>query len=811
MSAQGAFSDWPACLRTVVQACLASRFPMAVWRGAELTAVYNDAYAYLLGARHPAALGRPAFEGWGGCWRHFASQASEVLARGTSTWNERTYMAMERQGTLVDVWLTWSLSPVRDDDGNVRAVLCAMTDDTAAELVDREREQLERAEVALFAARTRLENILSAAEIGTWSLDLRTGRLDSDRNVAEFHALGETDLRDRGPSAFVDRVHPEDAPLLEAALTRAHDTGAFFEPTYRIVRPDGSIRWIANRGRVITDETGEPSSIDGVAIDVTDRHLAEERRRQSEERLALATRAAELGIIEWNAVCDVSVWENARAYSIFGRDPCLGPLNLRQALEAGIVHPDDIPKFELAMKAASRPDGIFKLTTRIRRQNDGAWRWLELAGVLASSVDGMPLKLVAVVADITERKRAEAERAMLLDSERAARGEAERVSRMKDEFLATLSHELRTPLNAILGWAQLLKSETLTGATRSQAVETIDRNARLQTRLIEDLLETSRIISGKVRLDLQTIDLADVVQAAAESAQPAATVKGVRLTPVIDAGGCHVCGDPARLQQVVTNLLSNAIKFTPVGGHVLVRLVQGPCEARVVVRDNGSGIAPDFAPFLFDRFAQAEPSHTRRFGGLGLGLSIVKQLVEMHGGEVAAASDGPGKGATFTVTLPLTMRRTATSEGVAGEAPAHAERSFRLDARKLTGIKILVVDDEADARDLMKRVLETREAMVVTAASAAVGLELVERFRPDVVLSDIGMPGIDGYDFIRQVRALGPTRGGAVPAIAVTAFARAEDRDRALRAGYQSHLPKPMQVFDLIEAIVASTGPRAQA
>ncbi len=803
MKAQDLTSDWPACLHTVVEVCLASRFPMAVWRGPELTAIYNNAYAYLLGARHPASLGRPAAEGWGECWRHFAAQAQEVVTLGTATWNERTYMALERNGTLVDVWFTWSLSPIRDQDGRVCAILCTMTDDTAAELADRERAEVERAEAALFASRARLENILSAAEVGAWSLDLRTGRLDSDRNVAEFHGLGEADLRNRGPSAFVDRIHPEDAPRLEAALTRAHDTGDFFDPIYRIVRSDGSIRWIANRGRVISDEKGEPVSIDGVAIDVTERQLAEQRLRQSEERLALATGAAELGIIEWNAVSDVSLWENARTYEIFGRDPSAGPLNRRQAIEAGIVHPDDVQKLDLALKAASRPGGVFKLISRIKRQNDGAWRWLELAGALSTTADGKPLKLVTVVADITDRKRVESERALHLDSERAARTEAERVSHMKDEFLATLSHELRTPLNAILGWSELLKADGLTDSTRLQAVEIIDRNARVQTRLIEDLLEMSRIISGKVRLDVQAIDLADVVQAAVESAQPMAATRGVRLSKVIDAGAGKMNGDPARLQQVITNLLSNAIKFTPVGGNVRVQLAQTPNDIQVIVRDNGSGIAPDFAPFLFDRFAQAEPSHTRRFGGLGLGLSIVKQLVEMHGGSVVAESAGLGKGSTFTVSLPVVRLSAGANEDVDGVAREQdAEKNS--EATKLTGIKVLVVDDEPDARELMKRVLETRDAKVVTAASAAVGLDLVERYRPDIVLSDIGMPGIDGYDFIRQVRALGAKRGGTVPAIAVTAFARAEDRERALRAGYQSHLPKPMQVHQLVAAIAAS-------
>ena len=396
-----------------------------------------------------------------------------------------------------------------------------------------------------------------------------------------------------------------------------------------------------------------------------------------------------------------------------------------------------------------------------------------------------------------------ATRAAELVSERAARAEVERASRMKDEFLATLSHELRTPLNAILGWTELLRSGNLPEPMRQQAVEIIDRNARVQTRLIEDLLEMSRIVSGKVQLDIQTVELADIIRAAVESARPMATSKGVRLSATIEAGVGKLAGDPGRLQQVISNLLSNAIKFTPVGGNVRVGLAATPTDLVLTVRDNGSGIAADFVPFLFDRFAQGESSHTRRFGGLGLGLSIVKQLVEMHGGRVAAESEGAGRGATFTVSLPLAIGAADASDDTK-KTTATPPETLLVEARKLTGVKVLVVDDEPDSRELMKRLLENREAKVVTAASAAVALELVERYRPDIVLSDIGMPGIDGYDFIRQVRALGETRGGSVPAIAVTAFARAEDRDRAILAGYQQHLPKPMQMERLLEAINAS-------
>lgn len=415
-----------------------------------------------------------------------------------------------------------------------------------------------------------------------------------------------------------------------------------------------------------------------------------------------------------------------------------------------------------------------------------------------------------IARDITDLKRVLAERERLLASEKSARAEAERASRMKDEFLATLSHELRTPLNAILGWSQLLRTANLSPADVSQGLDTIARSARAQAQLIDDLLDMSRIISGRLRLDVQRVQLADVVEEAINSVLPAADAKQIRLLRMLDPKAGPINGDPARLQQVVWNLLTNAVKFTPKGGRIQVFLQRVNSHVEITVTDSGQGIAAEAMPHLFERFWQADASSTRHHGGLGLGLAIVRHLTELHGGTVRASSPGPGQGSTFTIELPVAAIHDllAHPDGAhpTAEPPppppdtANSAPSFKVD---LAGVKVLCVDDEPDACMLVKRALELNGATVVTAASAAEGLELLRRERPAVLLTDIGMPGQDGFHLIAQVRELPPEQGGSTPAVALTAFARSEDRRRALIAGFQMHLPKPVEPAELI-AVVAS-------
>jgi len=400
-------------------------------------------------------------------------------------------------------------------------------------------------------------------------------------------------------------------------------------------------------------------------------------------------------------------------------------------------------------------------------------------------------------------RRLAEERESLLESERTARAETQRVSLMKDEFLANLSHELRTPLNAILGWSQVIASGRATEADLKQGMETIQRNAREQARLIEDLLDVSRIVSGKVRLDVQETDLSVVVQQAIDSVRPSAEAKGIRLRQIIDPSIASVSGDPGRLQQVVWNLLSNAVKFTPKGGKVDVILQRVNSHIEITVTDSGIGIEPEFLPFLFERFRQANSSTTRTHSGLGLGLSIVKQLVELHGGSVQAQSRGENKGATFIVRLPLVPVRSAAGREHPTTASTVAVQPETID---LTGVHVLVVDDEADARELIKRVLTQCGAEVRVAGSAPQALEMLKSNRPDVMISDIGMPHMDGYDFMRRVRQLPPLEGRRLPAIALTAFARSVDRTRAIMAGYQMHMAKPIEPQELVATVASFAG-----
>ena len=401
-------------------------------------------------------------------------------------------------------------------------------------------------------------------------------------------------------------------------------------------------------------------------------------------------------------------------------------------------------------------------------------------------------------------RKAADDRKTLLESERAARNAAERMSEMKGDFLATLSHELRTPLNAIVGWAQILRTRPADAEQLAKGLETIERNARVQAQLIEDLLDMSRITSGKLRLDIQRLHPHTVVEGAVETLRTAADAKGIRLEKIVDPSAGPISADPGRLQQVLWNLLSNAIKFAPRGGTVQVLLQRVNSHVELSVADTGCGVKPEFMPHLFERFRQGDNPTTRHHGGLGLGLSIVKSLVELHGGTVTAMSAGENHGTTVTVTLPLTVVYQDDDERVHPTSLPPEPSDFV--SMELAGLTVLVVDDQPDARELILRVLEDCSARVLTAGSAEEAVPLVESGRPDVLITDIGMPGADGYELLRRVRELGPARGGRVPAIALTAFARSEDRTRALRAGFMVHVSKPVDPSELVATVAAVAG-----
>jgi PAS domain S-box-containing protein len=464
------------------------------------------------------------------------------------------------------------------------------------------------------------------------------------------------------------------------------------------------------------------------------------------------------------------------------------------------------PLFELLKPTPERPGVRWPNGEHVLRRRDGQQFIAACGGTPVQDDENQP-GLVVEVRDISEQRRIAAEREQLLDSERTARGAAEHANHAKDEFVATLSHELRTPLNAILGWATLVRNRLNDPDEVAKGIEVIERNARQQGQLISDLLDMSKIIAGKVRLDVQSLDLVLVIEAAIDAVRPAAEAREVRLEKILEPVDRIVMGDPNRLQQVIWNLLTNAVKFTSRGGTVSVTLSRVASYVRIVVADTGQGIDPDSLPNIFERYQQGETSLSRNRGGLGLGLAIVKSFVELHGGSVHAASDGPGKGASFSVLLPV--RAVDTSEPpMHGEPHPASHTAMGLDEHSpmLDGLSILVVDDDSDARELVGRVLRDRRAAVLCVASGDEAYRALSTGGFDMLVSDIGMPGMDGYTLIRRVRnelSIPPAR---LPAIALTAFARSEDRTKALLAGFQSHISKPVEGVELI-ATIASVRP----
>jgi signal transduction histidine kinase/ActR/RegA family two-component response regulator len=422
-------------------------------------------------------------------------------------------------------------------------------------------------------------------------------------------------------------------------------------------------------------------------------------------------------------------------------------------------------------------------------------------------------KAQALEAEIVERRKIEGELRASLTREQMARSEAEAANRMKDEFLATVSHELRTPLNAIMGWSHMLRGGRLDPVTVERALETIDRNARCQAQLVEDILDVSRMITGKLRLDIEPVDVATIMNAAIDAVQLAAESKGLNLSVTLDPSARHILGDSGRLQQVVWNLLSNAIKFTPSGGRVELRLERVNANVQISVSDTGQGIKPEFLPFVFDRFRQADSTSTRQIGGLGLGLAIVRQLIELHGGTVGAASEGEGRGATFTVVLPLaTTERAKFRRSATGTLrPIPEDLNAAVATAMLVDLQVLLVDDDQDTLQMLSISLLEHRVNVQTASSAEEALEVMTWFKPDVLVSDLAMPNEDGYSLIGKVRAYSDEKVRQTPAVALTSYVRIEDRTRALSAGFNMFVPKPVQPNELITAIASLAQPSGQA
>ena len=722
--------------------------------------------------------------------RLFGWKADEVLGKHFSEWEfvvpedlpavnqlgERQNQGQERHGVSRNRNYTklgtilhceWYNSALYNEAGKLVSVLSLVLDVTVAT----------RIEEALRKSEAQYRLLFESNPQAMWVYDLTTLRFlaVNDAAVSQYgYSRGEfldMTIKDIRPA--------EDVPLLEEYL--AHDSPAIDHAgEWRHRRKDGSIINVEITSNRLNFGGREAEFV--LALDITERKKAETALRISEDRYRdLVDNSHELICTHdlEGKVLSVNPWA-ARMLG-YSQEALIG-INIRDGLLP--EYRQEFDQYLQTVKTEGSARGVMKVRTAT-----GETRLWEYYNTLRT--EGVETPIVRGMAhDATERRQA-------LKREKEARLEAEAANRVKDEFLSTLSHELRTPLTAIMGWSDLLLHNEVAPRKRRQAIETIARNANSQCQLINDLLEVSRIITGKLRLDFVACDLQSVVEAAAESIRPTAEAKGVRLQVLLEPNTGPVFGDSERLQQVVWNLLSNGVKFTGKGGLVQVMLQRINSHVEIVVTDTGVGIKPDFLPHVFDRFRQADGSTTRTYGGLGLGLAIVRHLVELHGGTAWAESGGVDQGARFTVRLPSMI--DITEEIVTELSPPQpvAIPSQERQQLSLNGLRVLVVDDEFDARALLTTMLERSGAQVLSVSSTREALHSMETWKPDLLIADIGMPVEDGYSLIRKVRALPRDRGGQTPALALTAYARAEDKIRALAEGYQVHLAKPVDRLEL--------------
>jgi PAS domain S-box-containing protein len=785
---------------------------------------------------HRILQANPAFKRQSGIANPVGKRSSELAPGLEQDWNDlyakviqtgESIRTEERSDTL-DRWFEVLVSRV--GDAAMHQVAIVFTD-----ISDRKKT-----EETLRESEQRFRLMADAVPQIVWITDAQ-GRVEFF-NKQWSHYTGVPYEPTTAAEVAANFVHPEDGDRTMAAFNAAKRSGGIFAVEHRIRSATGSYRWFLVRAEPYRDlQTGEIVRWFGASVDIHDRKQAEATittdlentrllrdlstqlliedniqvlydkimataitltradagtvqilDRATQELMLLASQGFDRTITDHfdrvnagsNTSCGLALLRGTRAFIDFDMPECDDPCGaLRMHVNAGYRSAQSTP----LLSRSGRPIGM--VSTHWRKHHRPTERELRFLDLLARQA-----------ADLLEQRQTEAERQQVLEREQAAREEAERANRLKDEFLAVLSHELRSPLNPILGWTRLLRNGKLNPARQMDALATIERNAKLQAQLIEDLLDISRIMQGKLTLSATPVSLAFVITAAIETVRLAADAKQIQIMLDLDPNVAPVSGDAARLQQVVWNLLSNAVKFTEHGGQVTVQLRRvvacgslGHRIAQIRVIDTGRGISPQFLPYVFEYFRQEDGSTTRQFGGLGLGLAIVRQIVELHGGTVKAESSGEHQGATFIVQLPTLQASLVDLEPT--QVQAHLEM-------RLQNVQILLVDDDTDTREFEAFLLEQQEATVIATASGREALQALDRSLPDVIISDIGMAEIDGYLLMQQIRLRPPTQGGTIPAIALTAYAAEIDQKKALQAGYQKHLTKPLEPEQLVSAIV---------
>ncbi|MEH2052244.1 PAS domain-containing protein [Nostoc sp.] len=680
------------------------------------------------------------------------------------------------------LWVQDQGFAVRDANGQVVRVVGASTDITEQQAALQERQQIE---TNLRESEERIRLATNAAELGMWFWNITTNEVIWTEKCKQLFGVSlEAEI---SFEIFLNCVHPEDRQCIHEAIARSLEEKVDCDIEYRILWSDGSIHWIAAKGRVFYDAEGQAVRMMGTTQDITQRKQVENDLRQRETQLRRLVDSNIIGIMF--ATPDYITEANEAFLEMVGytRAELLAGKIRRQNITPPEYHALDRQGLEQLLTV-----GICTPFEKEYIRKDGSRIPILIGGAL---VEQDPVSWICFILDLTPRKQLE--KALRQQAE-----ELKQANRNKDEFLAILSHELRSPLNPILGWSSLLKSRKFDEATTNRALETIERNAQLQIQLIDELLDVSRIIRGKLNLTFAPVNLVAVIDAALETVRLIAETKSIQIKVQVDPNVGKVLGDYNRLQQVVGNLLSNAVKFTPSRGSVEVSLSLSreftSDSALIQVKDTGQGISPEFLPHVFEYFRQADSSTTRKFGGLGLGLAIVHHLVELHGGTATAASPGIGQGAVFTIRLPV--MKESERVGRAGEAREKFNSSV------LSGLRILIVDDDVDTREFLHFLLQQNGALITAAASVNEAIYIIAQAAPNLLISDLGMPEIDGYSLIKLLRAMPKEKGGEIPAIALTAYAGESDRDRVLAAGFQKHIAKPVQPTELLTSIADLLG-----